>query len=147
MQTRVLLVMAMGLLIGAQAKDDAKKEMAKFKGTWSLVSVEVAPGEEGPSEKEIKGQKLVFGQTAEDSYISKTGDREEKPGRFKLDPSKTPNEIDISPPDGRKRAQGIYKLDGDALVICATNKGDRPKEFKADKDTKTTVLTLKRDKK
>jgi uncharacterized protein (TIGR03067 family) len=147
MKPRVLFVLSVGLLVGAQAQDDAKKEMANFKGTWSLLSVVLPTGDKGPSENDIKEMKLVFGQPADDSMVMKFGDKGEKASTYKLDPSKSPKEIDMQPSGGPKLAKGIYKLDGDTLVICANNQGDRPKEFKADKASGTSVLTLKRDKK
>ena len=55
----------------------------------------------------------------------------------KLDPSKSPKEIDITLLEkfGGKdgfRMTGIYKLDGDTLTVCRTVSPDyeRPKEFK-----------------
>ncbi len=109
MKVRVLLVMAAGLLIGAQAKDDVKKEMAKFKGTWSVVSFEVAKGDRGPSDKEIKEMKIIFGRDGEDSMVVKFGDKDEKPSTFKLDPSKNPKEIDLMPVGKDRIVKGIYQ--------------------------------------
>jgi len=48
---------------------------------------------------------------------------------------------------GPRTLKGIYTLDGDTLKICLTEKGDRPKEFKLDADSKAALMTLKRDKK
>jgi uncharacterized protein (TIGR03067 family) len=138
----VLLVVSAGLLVGADAKEDLKKEKDKLIGTWSVITIEVPKGEKGPSDKEIKEMKFVF---AEDKVTPKFGEMEDQPVNYRLDPSKKPKEIDIMIPKGMK---GIYTLDGDTLTMCVVAKGDpRPKEFKADADTKAVIMTLKRDKK
>jgi len=41
---------------------------------------------------------------------------------------------------------GIYKVDGDKLIICfiqSDKKDDRPKEFKTTADSKAMLMTLK----
>lgn len=141
MKTRVLLVMAVSLLIAADATEDVKKEKEKLKGTWSLVAVQVPKGEKGPTPKEIKEMKMIFG---EDQMTPKFGDKEDKPASYKIDPSKNPKEIDMMP--GDRMVKGIYLLAGDTLKLCLAQKGDRPKQFKADKE-ETILMTLKRDKK
>jgi uncharacterized protein (TIGR03067 family) len=138
----LLLVVAAGLLVGADAKEDLKKEKEMLKGTWSVTAFEVPKGQKEPSEKELKGMKLI---ATEDKLRAIFGD-EDNPASYKLDPSKKPREIDIML-DGGKTLKGIYSLDGDTLKICVAEKGDRPKEFKADAETKAAVMTFKRDKK
>jgi uncharacterized protein (TIGR03067 family) len=138
----ILLVVAAGLLIGADAKEDLKKEQDRLKGTWSVLAIEVPKGEKGPSDKELKEMKVIFADT--DKVIMKFGEDEDKPAVYKLDPSQKPKEIDIMP--GPRTLKGIYTLDGDTLKICLTEKGDRPKEFKVDADRKAALMTLKRDK-
>jgi len=139
---RVLFVVAAGLLVAADAKEDLKKELDKLKGNWSVTAVEVPKGEKGPSDNELKQLKVVF---TDDKMSIKFGDEEDKPATYKLDPSKKPKEIDAT--RGDKTLKGIYALEGDTLKICFSEKGERPKEFKADADTRAAVMTLQRAKK
>src|SRR5262245_72416 len=139
----LLLVTVAGLSIAADAKEDLKKEKDKIKGTWSFVSIEVPKGEKGPPDEALKEMKMVFG---EDKVTIKFGKDEDKPAAYQLDPSKKPKEIDIMPEGKDKTLKGIYTLEGDTLKMCVSEKGVRPKEFKPDAESKTGVMTLKREK-
>lgn len=66
------------------------------------------------------------------------GDKTKDEGAtFKLDATKTPGHIDITPPSGDKTVLGIYQTkatkEGLELTLAfAKNSGERPTDFKAD---------------
>ena len=139
--------LAVGLLLGADAKDDVKKEKEKLQGTWKCVKFE----EKGES-REDADHRIVFDG---DNFSVKRGDEAIIKGTFKLDPSKQPKEIDIEVKGGTraegdvgKTAQGIYARDGDELKLCVHHPGgtDRPKEFSAPAGSQRVCITLKREK-
>jgi uncharacterized protein (TIGR03067 family) len=56
-------------------------------------------------------------------------------------------EIDLSPGNPKSVMRGIWKIDGDTLLLCLAARGaDRPTEFTAPKDSKRSLWTLKRKK-
>ena len=67
-----------------------------------------------------------------------------------LDPRKDPKSIDVIPdggPSRGKRVLGIYKLDGDRLMICmAAPDASRPETFRADNGSGCTLTTFRREK-
>ena len=129
MRMHALLVLAVGLLIAADAKDDdaGKKALKKLEGTYGMVSGEVK-GEKLP-EKTIKSAKLVIEgdkhtvNVGEDTII----------GTHKLDPTKKPKEIDAMDTEGPNKGTttlGIYKLEKGEFTVCFAPPGkDRPTEF------------------
>ena len=138
-----LLSMASPSLCG----DDAKKDSEGLQGTWEVVEF-TADGKSFPEEfrREIritfKGDKMLILERGG------TGKREYS---FKLDPSKKPKAIDVTPLDGPfkdKTAPAIYELKGDELKLCMPNQEtkDRPTEFKAAKGSKLGLFVLKRSK-
>lgn len=142
-----LMVLTAGLLVGADAKDDAvKAELKKFEGAWQLASLEM-DGEKVPAET-TKTFKLVF---AGEKFMLKSGDETIMEGVGKVDPTQKPRAVDITPSTGDEKGKtlkGIYELDGDTLKICLGSVGkDRPKEFVAKKDAVFALVTCKRDKK
>ena len=66
----------------------------------------------------------------------KSKKEKEEPSTYKTDTSKTPYQIDLTEkqPDGTDiKIYGIYKIEGDKLIICMSMSekvADRPKEFK-----------------
>jgi len=75
--------------------------------------------------------------------------------KYKLDPSKTPAEIDFTYTESGGKpetAYGIYKIEGDTLTIALAgpNKDgksdpkDRPKEFKTKKEGEDLMFTFKK---
>ena len=146
MNTPLLSVLVFGLVLGVgDAKDDAKKEQKKLHGTWKAVTVE----ENGQSKEEAEQVRLTF---SGDEFSFKKGDETLGKGKFKLDPSKKPKQIDLEVTEAHKAefngktALGIYELKGDELKWCANKPGatDRPKEFSG-RDGRLLV-TFKRDK-
>jgi uncharacterized protein (TIGR03067 family) len=117
------------LLAADDAKDQAvKKAMKKLEGTWSVKLYE--HDEKILSEDSVRGWKLVV---TGDKYTMTIGNSTEE-GIWKIDPSKKPAWVDVTPNDGPGKGltrRGIYELKGDLGKVCFTEIGqeERPKEF------------------
>src|SRR5438067_2056537 len=95
MKTQWLMVVVVGLLVAADAPDDAvKKEQRKFQGTWSPVAQE-ANGERQEKDKLKKHDWVFDGDKVTIKEATKSREHS-----FKLDPSKTPKTIDITDKQG-----------------------------------------------
>ena len=133
---QVLLVLVVGLLMGA----DDKKAVDQFKGTWDIKAFEIG----GNSPPEFKG---TFTFDGHDMKI-KFGDQDHQ-GTFKLDDSKKPMEIDVTPgdgPDAGKLMRGIYSLNKDELKLCLAHaEQERPKSLDKPGDM-VIIVTLKKAK-
>lgn len=144
MRLHAALVLSVGLLIAADAKDD-KVDLKKLEGAWVMVSGE----EKGEplAEKTIKGAKLTI---EGDKHTVKVGD-ETIVGTHKLDAGKKPKEIDAMDTEGPfkgKTTLGIYKVSGNEFTVCfAPPDKDRPKEFTTKSGTALFVHVWKRQKK
>jgi uncharacterized protein (TIGR03067 family) len=140
-----LLAVAVGIVaVGVLgARDAAGDELKKLEGIWKIESLQDS-GKEASREEtqritlEIKGTTLS----------ARAGDRSAGKGTVKLDPSKTPKAIDLTPEEGPEKGKtglGIYQLEGDTLKICIAEPGkERPKEFVSKPGTQTTLMVLKR---
>lgn len=124
-----VLLLTVGVLIAADAREDAKKDIEKMQGTLVLVSGE-RDGKKFTDE-EIKQSKLIIQGDTFKIPKSTVGTSQE--GTFKIDPSKTPKQIDSTAGSGTDKGKislGIYELDGDTQKFCFAPPGkDRPKEF------------------
>lgn len=142
-----LAAMAFGLSVAAgdKAPKDAKAELEKLTGTWKGVSV-VRDGKEVPKPEAEAVRLVVTGE----KYTLTEG-AEEIEGTHKLDPTKTPKEIDAIRTKGPHKGEtmkGIYQLSEDSFVVCFAAPGkDRPKELKAEGGPGLRVLAFKREKK
>jgi uncharacterized protein (TIGR03067 family) len=121
------------------AQDDAaKKDLDRLQGVWQVVSMEI-DGKVAPAD-EFKGLNLTFKGNKASQLIN--GKNEE--ASIKLDPSKKPKAIDMTPligPDKGMTIVGIYSIEGDNLRICIAKAGvDRPSEFKGGKGVVFFVL-------
>lgn len=123
-------------LTPAVRAEEAKPDKDAIQGTWKLVAVADGANEDTkPAETTL----LFEGDKA---FEMKNGERRD-PATIKLDSTKTPKEMDISP--GDKTIKAIYELKGDTLRICLSGPDKpRPKEFKATEDV--TVMTFQRQK-
>ncbi len=123
----------------ARGEDKQKKDEELIQGTWVAVSAE-ADGQQAPEEAikdftlVITADKLIFPGNRQSSY--------------KLDPTKTPKVIAVTPLDGPRKGQAmnnIYRLDGDRLSLCLQNgDGDAPTEFATKVGDGLRLLILKR---
>jgi uncharacterized protein (TIGR03067 family) len=146
MKPRMLLVLVAGVLVAADGKDDAKKEMEKLQGAWVMVSGE-RNGEALPDDQVKALKRTVKG---EEFTITRDGETVVK-GTFTVDPSKSPKTIDVMITEGDnkdKKMLGIYEIDGDNYKVCYAPFGkDRPKEFSSKGEEGITLAVWKRDKK
>jgi uncharacterized protein (TIGR03067 family) len=146
MKPRMLLVLVAGVLVAADGKDDAKKEMEKLQGVWVMVSGE-RNGEALPDDQVKALKRTVKG---EEFTITRDGETVVK-GTFTVDPSKSPKTIDVMVTEGDnkdKKMLGIYEIDGDNYKVCYAPFGkDRPKEFSSKGEEGITLAVWKRDKK
>ena len=147
MKARALVILSAGLLAAAAPPriDEAKRELSRMQGTWTMEALEVN-GEEVPAKKLMGTTLTIKG----DKYVVKVKDNSYET-TIKLDPSKDPKHIDTYFPNGTelpKLSKGVYELDGDTLKICRhqTPGEDRPRSFVTSAGTYVFVVTWKRKK-
>ena len=101
------------------------------KETWTFLYRET-DGKPSPR-AELEGQRVIIDG---DRFIAIRGDRVTQAGIRKLDPTKTPKEIDLLITEGFGKGAtwlGIYESEGEILRLCADPRGKtRPTEFKTE---------------
>ena len=112
MKMRLLMIAAVGLLIGAcnrqaQAPAAPKTDLDRFQGTWYLVKA-LQDGKSLPEDK-VKQTTIVYkGDTFR--YPGSVEYATSKEGTIKLDETKTPKEIDAISTE-KVALLGIYAMD------------------------------------
>ena len=132
MHHRACPLIAVVLLIGADAPaQDAKKEVEKLQGDWTLVTVEIK-GKVVPAKDATNVRKVTI--KGDQWTITGDGGGKGTGSTLKIDPSKDPKTLDLIFKRGEKEVirRGIYKLEGDTLTVCSANPdAERPKDFKS----------------
>jgi uncharacterized protein (TIGR03067 family) len=87
----------------------------------------------------------------QEKYTFKAG-KTEAEGTHKLDPTKTPKQIDAvrtKGPNAGQKMLGIYELTDDTFKVCFAPPGktERPTEFKSAAGSGQRLMVLKREKK
>ena len=129
-----------GWQLSAAQGEAEKKELSRFQGTW-LVHKEISRGADFPP----KQGKVVFEGTTLKVYQE---GKQVQTLSFRIDPTKSPKEIDLIHPEKKPAIPGIYRFDGDQLTIATgfgkEDRKTRPKSFE-DK-TSLFILILKKGK-
>jgi len=125
-------------------------DLDKLRGTWLTVSLvndgktlvdEKTPPKAGPATK------LVY---EGNNWMIKAADKTVASGKFKIDATKTPKEIDIMDESGTRNEKtklGIYEIDGDRYKYCLAPAGKpRPKMFTSKKGSGESLGVMKREK-
>jgi uncharacterized protein (TIGR03067 family) len=125
----------------ANNRDNADRE--KIVGNWTVVSGQ-EDGKALPAEK-VKGSHVVI---TKDTITVHEENNQKRVMSYKLDPSTTPRQIDLTTTEGSdkgKTSHGIYALEEDTLKICFALPGkDRPKEFTSKEGSKAMLFVMKR---
>jgi len=172
-----LVLAGLSALPAEGADDREKAEFKKLEGTWLLVSAERNGEKRVPPKSlwvfEGDAAKLYFEQAPPNA--PKNWSPSLKPlnvlqiYHFKLDPTQMPKTLDqtteyrdrktlefggkknpAKPESLTKPKLAIYKLDGDTLTICYAgyyDKGKRPSDFTAAKQSDRLIYVLQREKK
>jgi uncharacterized protein (TIGR03067 family) len=143
-KTKLAILLAGALCLGAGGDQPDKKELAKFEGTWSLKELTY----DGTDHSKLKF-KIVFKGTEGSVKGNASIENEYSKIKFKIDPKASPRHFDITISGGSQTdatMKGIYEFKDDDLHICAKVFGnERPKEFSAPDGSSTVFLILKRD--
>jgi uncharacterized protein (TIGR03067 family) len=112
----------------------AQGDQAKLQGTWKPVKFMIGTSEHNPSKKmaAFKDDMMDFYPIADEL-------------KYKLDPSKSPKEIDLIPQSGPDKGQvypGIYKLEGDTLTIISVNRPGRKRPGSFDMKANDRIARL-----
>lgn len=119
-----------------------EKALKELEGTYTVTALEKA-GKPAPKEVTDAVKISIKG----DAFVLSFGS-EEKKAKIKVDGSKTPGTIDITPTDGPEKDKtfpGIYKLEKGEVTLVFVEKGDRPKEFKSEGEA--MLVKMKKDEK
>jgi uncharacterized protein (TIGR03067 family) len=140
---KALCLVIVALTAADSAKHDTTNRNAEnLKGTWMWVSA-IADGKP-KTDDDLKAGRvaMVFDGASADVTV---GGNTTQRSTYRIDPTKTPKEIDLTIKDYGETCQGIYVLDGDYLRLCYTQPGmDRPTEFVAKRGNALIVLKRKK---
>jgi len=145
---KLLPAVCVVLLLGADSKDDAKKDAEKLQGKWVVKSAERG----GKAVDLDKEERLPKSLTFKDEKITVVIKARENTGGFKLGRAEKFGTLDLTPDDATDKEHSIlavYTLDGDTLTVCV-NEGklsERPKEIGAKEGSHCAVVVFTREKK
>lgn len=117
-----------------------------LQGVWNAQTIEkdgkMAPDEAAKRMRfTFQGDRLlVTGNTASDKEVG---------GPYKVDSTKSPKQLEFTPPEETKPILGIYELTEDQLKVCmrhASSDKGRPTEFKTTADSDLILVVFKRQK-
>jgi uncharacterized protein (TIGR03067 family) len=149
---RLATVLALALALAAPAeekKEDAsKKDLKAMQGDWAGDSFK----RDGMAFPDDDAQAL-FRTVKGDRYTLSRFRKKVGSGKFTIDATKSPREIDFlpdAPPKGKAipAIKGIYKIDGEKITMCyGAPGGKRPAKFESTEGSGLTLVVWVREKK
>ena len=137
---RTTIFLGMVLSASITNGEDSKVELAKFNGTWELLSA-VTDGKEMAPET-VKTIRLVIKVGKHTVYLGQTAVAKEIP--FTVDSKRVPMTTIDTLPDG-KTIKGIFKLEGETLTSCVSAADqDFPTEFSSKPGSGYSLRVFKR---
>jgi uncharacterized protein (TIGR03067 family) len=141
--TLFALVTAHAAPIPKDTRPPAQIELDRLEGTWQVTSYLVGGREtitdRNPMFVTFKKGAFSWGDSTPSGKIAK------------IDPTKTPKEVDYtlgSDTNPGQPVRAIYRLEGDVFIDCFhLSGGDRPKEFSSTPENGYTLMTYRRMKK
>jgi uncharacterized protein (TIGR03067 family) len=128
--------------LDAKDSSNAGGDLKNLQGEWKVVRVE-ANGSALPSEDTSSIVVAVKGTT-----YTLLDNGKSDPGRFSIDPSTQPKQMDIHPesgPDQSKTLLAIYELDSDTFRVCYASEGNkRPVSFSTTDNSGSLLIDYKR---
>jgi uncharacterized protein (TIGR03067 family) len=141
----LIAVLAVGLLTAADLpRGDEKAEQQALQGTWKAVMVE--RNGKPAAAMDVKQCQLII---SEDQFALRglRAEERKKPLKMRLDPSRRPRAIDLTPSNFTAKddiIRGIYERQGKALKIALGLPGkERPRDFGSEHSH--LLLILERD--
>jgi uncharacterized protein (TIGR03067 family) len=138
------------LLVGfATAQDrreaSAGRDAQDLQGEWQTIDFQTR----GVTVRDMTNRWIIKDDQRIEFNFSGNWHSQESNVRFRLDPAKSPKQIDFvihwREPDWKDLTLlGIYLLDGERLTICTNNKGKRPTEFKSTNENGNTLSAYRR---
>jgi uncharacterized protein (TIGR03067 family) len=137
-------VLAVFVLSAGEAADPSKKDLERMQGDWAAVSM-VRDGQASDEDDARALFRTVKGDTYTVFRFSKAIGK----GTMKLDATKNPKTIDLTPDGGKvPPVAGIYTLEGDTLTLCYGLPGKpRPTKFASEPDSGVSLAVWQREKK
>jgi uncharacterized protein (TIGR03067 family) len=139
----VWLFFQIGLAVYAQS--DADADSKALQGKWHVLELQTS-GNNAPKDAlakarlEFKGDEMTWNSGVAGGVLK---------SRIRLDPSKSPSEIDITILEGTGKGNtfpGIYSLRNGRLRLCYSHNKERPKEFETKTGQLRELITLERGK-
>ena len=129
----------------SSAKTSAADDLKKMEGDWQVAGIEMA----GATVSSNEMTKVVVSIKGDTFKVTTAGI--EGGGRFSLNPSETPAQIDIrsdSGPDQGRIFPGIYELGAETMRICCSRLGRRrPTTFSSAENGNFVLINYIRSKK
>lgn len=132
MKSKFALSMLVLFLVGADnsREEQTRRDLKKLQGTWAFVEIE--EGGIRKTQRDLKGMEDRLNWTFRDNVLVRNLGMELAKGRFRIDVTKQPKEIDFFDYVAKATViRGIYSFEGDRLKIClgSFKGGERPKTF------------------